>query len=69
MAEDRPIIVSGADQMVTVMLPSSTKPNGGTHSVTALPASGPFEKIVFTNTDTGVEFITPTVGHWTITIE
>lgn len=67
--EDRPIIVSGGDQMVKITLPSSTKPNGGSHTLNALPEVGPFKKIVFMNSDTNkvVEF--PTTGNWTITIE
>ena len=68
MAEDRPIIVSGADKMVTVRLPDSTKPKGGSHTVEALAASGPFKSIVFTRGNE-VEFRTPAAGNWTITIE
>ena len=68
--EDRPIIVSGGDQMVKVTLPLSTKPDGGSHTVNALPAVGPFKTIVFTNSDTNkVEFRRATTGNWTITIE
>ena len=67
--EDRPIIVSGADEMVTVELPDSTEPKGGSHKVRALLASEPFTTIVFTNIDTEVEFRTPARGNWTITIE
>jgi hypothetical protein len=69
MADDRPIIVSGAEQMVTVELPELTKPKGGLHSLKPLPADGPFTTIVFTNSGTGVEFRTPATGNWTITIE
>ena len=68
--EDRPIIVSGGDQMVKVTLPFSTKPDGGSHTLNALPAIGPFKTIVFTNSDTNkVEFRRATTGNWTITIE
>ncbi|HEV7473018.1 MAG TPA: hypothetical protein VGN90_03150 [Pyrinomonadaceae bacterium] len=68
--EDRPIIVSGGDQMVKVTLPSSTKPDGGSHTVSALEAVGPFKRIVFTNSDTNkVEFRRASKGNWTITIE
>jgi hypothetical protein len=68
--EDRPIIVSGGDQMVTVTLPSSTKPDGGSFTLNALEAAGPFKTIVFTNSDTNkVEFRRATTGNWTITIE
>jgi hypothetical protein len=68
--EDRPIIVSGGDQMVTVTLPSSTKPAGGSHTVKALAAVGPFKTIVVTNNDTNTpEFHRLTTGNWTITIE
>ena len=68
MAEDRPIIVSGADQMVRLQLPDSTKPKGGLHTVDAIPGSGPFKEIVFTR-DNEVEFRTPAAGNWEITIE
>jgi hypothetical protein len=67
--EDRPIIVSGGEQMVTVTLPNSTKPDGGVHTLDALPEGGPFKTIVFTNTQTKVEFSTPATGTWRITIE
>jgi hypothetical protein len=67
--EDRPIIVGGADQMVTVTLPSSTKTDGGSHTVKALPANGSFKTIVFTNFTSKVEFRTPATGDWKITIE
>jgi hypothetical protein len=68
--EDRPIIVSGGDQMVKVTLPSSTKPDGGSHTLNALAAVGPFKTIVFTNSDTNkVEFRRATTGNWTIRIE
>jgi len=67
-SEDRPIIVSGGDRMITVMLPDSTKPKGGSHSLQALPAGGPFKTIVFTHD--GVEkFRAPAAGSWKITIE
>lgn len=69
-SEDRPIIVSGGDRMITVELPKSTEPKGGSHSVEALPASGPFKRIVFTNDDTGkVELDRLARGNWTLTIE
>ena len=68
MAEDRPIIVSGGDRMVTVTLPDSTKPKGGSHTVQALTASGPFKTIVFTRNNK-VEFKTAAAGNWTITLE
>ncbi len=68
MSEDRPIIVSGANQMVTITLPESTTPKGGSHTLQALPASGPFKTIVFKN-ENQVEFRTPAAGFWTITIE
>ena len=67
-SEDRPIIVSGGDRMVTVTLPESTKSKGGSHTVQALPASGPFKTIVFKR-DNKVEFRTPASGKWTITLE
>jgi hypothetical protein len=67
-SEDRPIIVSGADQMITVALPPSTKTDGGSHTVNALPANGPFKTIVFTNAGK-VEFSAPATGDWRITIE
>jgi len=70
MADDRPIIVSGADHKVTVTLPNATKSTGGSHTLDALPASGPFKRIVFTNDETKrVEFSRPAAGDWTITIE
>jgi hypothetical protein len=69
-SEDRPIIVSGGEQMITVAFPSSAKLDGGSHTVNALPANGPFKTIVFTNTDTNkVEFRRGTTGNWAITIE
>lgn len=67
-SEDRPIIVSGGDHMVTVKLPDSTKSKGGSHTVQALPAKGPFKTIVFTRGNK-VEFKTPAAGNWTITLE
>ncbi|HMG72812.1 MAG TPA: hypothetical protein VK582_04870 [Pyrinomonadaceae bacterium] len=68
--DDRPIIVSGGGQMITVALPPSAKADGGSHTVNALPANGPFKEIVFTNTDTNkVEFRRGTTGNWAITIE
>jgi hypothetical protein len=68
--EDRPIIVSGGDQMIEVTLPSSTKPNGGPHTINPLPEIGPFKTIVVKNSDTNkVEFRRATTGNWTITIE
>lgn len=71
MAEDRPIIVSGGDQMVTVKLPPSTKPNGGgAHTLEALQAAGPFKTIEFWNDSTNqIEFSTPLSGEWRIIIE
>jgi len=68
MAEDRPIIVSGGDQMITVTLPDSAKEHRGSHILGALLAGGPFKTIVFTR-DNKVEFRTPAAGDWTITIE
>ena len=67
--EDRPIIVSGADEMVSVTLPKATKPKGGLHTLDALPAGGPFKTIVFTRDDKKVEFRTSAAGNWRITIE
>ena len=68
--EDRPIIVSGGEQMVTITLPASTKPDGGSHTLNAVAAVGPFKTIVVTNSDTNkVEFRRSTTGNWTITIE
>jgi hypothetical protein len=67
--EDRPIIVSGGEKMVTVELPTSTKPNHGPHAVKALAEGGPFKRIVFTDTTNHVEFSTPAAGNWTIRIE
>ena len=66
MPEDRPIIVSGADHKVSVELPDSTEPKGGSHNVQA--AGGPFKTIVFTRGDE-VEFRTRASGNWKITIE
>jgi hypothetical protein len=68
MAEDRPIIVSGADRMITVRLPNSTKTTGGSHTVEALTASEPFKMIVFTRGNKE-EFRTEAAGNWKITIE
>ncbi len=65
--EDRPIIVSGGDQMVTITLPSSTKPKGGRHTLQALKAVGSFKTIVFTSAE--VEFRARATGSWTVTIE
>jgi ABC-type xylose transport system substrate-binding protein len=68
--EDRPIIVSGGDQMVTVTLPASSKPDGGSHTISALKTVGPFKTIVITNNDTNKpEFHRLAAGNWTITIE
>jgi hypothetical protein len=67
--EDRPIIVSGGDQMVTVTLPASTKPAGRGHTVEALRANGPFKEIVVTNKIGKVLFRLSAAGDWTITIE
>ena len=69
MADDRPIIVSGADEMVSVTLPSAAKPHGGVHTLNALSADGPFKTIVFTREDKKVEFRTSAAGNWKITIE
>jgi len=66
--EDRPIIVSGGDQMVTITLPGSTKPNGGEHIVNALATVGPFTTIEFTNSVTNKVETRPATGMWTITI-
>jgi len=68
-SDDRPIIVSGADEMVSVTLPKATKPKGGLHTLDALPAGGPFKTIVFTRDDKKVEFRTSAAGNWKITIE
>lgn len=68
-SEDRPIIVNGGHQMVTVKLPPATKPSGGSHTLNALPAAGPFKTIVFTNVDTNEVFKMPATGNWTIKIE
>ncbi len=65
---DRPIIVSGGDQMITVTLPPSTKPVGGPHNIEALTAVGPFKTIVFKKDDKP-EFTRPVTGDWSITIE
>ena len=68
--EDRPIILSGGDQMIKITLPSSTKPEGGSFTLNVLDKVGPFKSIVFTNTDTDEPPITmSTKGKWTITIE
>ena len=68
--EDRPIIVSGGDQMITITLPDSTTPDGGSHILNALQAVGPFKTIVVTNPDTNEPVIHRlTKAHWTITIE
>ena len=67
--EDRPIIVSGGELMVTVTLPPSTKPIGGPHTLKALTAVGPFKTIVFKNGENKVEFSRPASGDWSITIE
>ena len=69
-SEDRPIVVSGGEQMITVKFPSSTKLDGGSQTVNALPTNGPFKTIVVTNTKTNeVEFRRGTTGSWAITIE
>jgi len=68
--EDRPIIVSGGDQMVTVTLPLSAKPHEGPHTMKPLPANGTFKTVVFTDTVTNkVEFSRPATGRWKISIE
>ena len=68
--EDRPIIVSGGDQMVKITLPPSTKPGGGSFTLNALAAVGPFKTIVVTDNDTNEPvFHRLTKGNWTITIE
>ena len=69
MAEDRPIIVSGGDQMITVTLPDSAKEHRGSHTLGALLANGPFKRIVFTNGDPKEDFSREAAGDWTITIE
>jgi len=69
LGEDRPIIVSGGDQMIKVTLPTSAKPMGGTHNIEALTAVGPFKMIVFKNGENKVEFSRPASGDWSITIE
>lgn len=69
IGEDRPIIVSGGDQMIKVTLPTSTKLVGESHNIQALSAHGPFKTIVFRNKQNEVEFSRPASGEWTITIE
>jgi len=66
--EDRPIVVSGGAQMITVALPPSTKTDGRSHTVNAIQENGPFKTIVFRNAGT-VEFSTPATADWAITIE
>jgi hypothetical protein len=69
-AEDRPIVVSGGDKMYTITLPQDTLPAGGAFIVNALPESGPFKTIEFSNTETKeVLFRHPAAGNWTITIQ
>jgi len=68
--EDRPIVVSGGDQMYTVTLPPDTLPTGGAFVVNAIPADGPFKTIEVANTETKeVIFTSPAGGLWTITIQ
>lgn len=69
IGEDRPIIVSGGDQMINVTLPPSSKLVEGAHNIQALSAAGPFKTIVFRNKQNEVEFSRPASGFWTITIE
>jgi hypothetical protein len=66
--EDRPIVVSGGEHMVTVRFPSSATQDSGSHTVKALPATGPFKTIVFMNAGK-VEFSTAASEDWQITIE
>jgi len=69
LGEDRPIIVSGGDQMIKVTLPTSAKSIGGQHNIEALTAVGPFKTIVVKNGQDQVEFSRPATGDWSITIE
>jgi hypothetical protein len=68
--EDRPIVVSGGDEMYTVTLPPDTTPVGGSFVVNALPQDGPFKTIEVINNETGKPvFSTSAMGNWTITIQ
>jgi hypothetical protein len=68
--EDRPIIVSGGDEMYTITLPPATlDQGGGSFTVTAQKGFGPFQMIEFSNTQTKeVTFRQPATGNWTIKI-
>ncbi len=68
--EDRPIIVSGGNEMYTITLPpATTAQGGGSFTVKAQEAVGPFKMIEFFDTKTKkVAFRTPAKGNWTITI-
>jgi hypothetical protein len=68
-SDDRPIVVSGGDDMITITLPPSAKTNGGSHTVAALPANGPFKEIVVTDKIGKVLFRLSPIRDWTITIE
>ena len=68
--EDRPIVVSGGDEMYTVTLPPDTLPVGGSFIVNAIPQDGPFKTIEVFNTITKeVVYKGTAVGNWTVTIQ
>jgi hypothetical protein len=68
--EDRPIIVSGGDEMYTITLPPATTDQGdGSFTVRAQEGFGPFKMIELSNTETKeVAFRRPATGNWTIKI-
>jgi hypothetical protein len=68
--EDRPIVVSGGDQMYTVTLPPDTLPEGGAFIVNAIPEDGPFKTIeVFNAVTKEVVYKGTATGNWTVTIQ
>lgn len=68
--EDRPIIVSGGDEMYTITLPPATTDQGdGSFTVRAQEELGPFKMIELSDTVTKkVAFRRPATGNWTIKI-
>ena len=68
--EDRPIIVSGGDEMYTISLPPATDAQGGGSFTVKAPTSvGTFTTIEFSATASkAVVFSHPATGNWTITI-
>ena len=68
--EDRPIVVTGGNQMYTIFLPPDSKPAGGSFTVNAIPQDGPFKTIEVINVDTGKPVYQGTAeGNWKITIQ